>query len=218
MYHEGGPTGLVMTDPQDPIQLLDNANRFIQSFQDTPDAVARPYSVKLAPTTIARGPDPPNAVDIQHAQDIILFSAKRRSVLLDQLNLLEYIIDNPGKFDFTQGASEDAVRKASQDVQSDLDLVADCASAATNRPTAETMMPADFAVASGTTFPKAVLPDPMPLAKSGRTVIVPDFAVCTSSVGCAALAAQVGLSADMRGVISGRRSQYSMSRPRRAPR
>lgn len=197
MYHEGGPTDLTLTDPQDPIQLLNNANRFIQSFKDTPDEVARPYSVKLAPITIARGPDPPNFADIQHAQDVIVFCAKRRSALLDQLNLLEYIADNPARFDFTQGASEDDVRKAAQDVQSDLDLVAQCASAAINSPSPATMLPADFAQAKGTTFPKAELPDPMPIAKSGKTVLVPDFGTCTSWAGCVALAAQTGLSADM---------------------
>ncbi len=168
MYHEGGPVELQITDPQDPLQLLNNANRFLQSFKDSPDQVARPYFVKLATTTIARGPSPPNAADIQHAQDVILFCAKRRSTILDQLNVLEYILDNPSKYDFTGGGGPDAIRKAAQDVQADLDLVAECASTAMNNPSATTKLPADFAEERGTTFPIAVLPNPMPVRKEDR--------------------------------------------------
>ena len=214
MYHEGGPVELQITDPQDPLQLLNNANRFLQSFKDSPDQVARPYFVKLATTTIARGPSPPNAADIQHAQDVILFCAKRRSTILDQLNVLEYILDNPSKYDFTGGGGLDAIRKAAQDVQADLDLVAECASTAMNNPSATTKLPADFAEERGTTFPIAVLPNPMPVPKGGPTVEVPDFSTCTSDDACQALAAQNHLTVDTQLVTLGDFAVLSFTPPK----
>jgi len=65
MYHEGGPVDLQITDPTVPSQLLDNANRWLRSFQDDPARNAVPYSVTLAPLTIAEGPLPPNTADIE---------------------------------------------------------------------------------------------------------------------------------------------------------
>ena len=192
MYHEGGPPDLQITDPADPLQLLQNANRFLQSFAATPDEVARPYAVTLAPITIARGPLPLNATDIQHAQDVLVFCAKRRSALVDQLNLLEFVVDNESRFDFTNGASIDAIRKAARDVQFDLDLIASCASAAINNP-GEAKMPADFAEASGTPFTNVGLPSPMPASTMRPRVPVPDFARCATWGACLELASGSGL-------------------------
>ena len=54
---------LQITDPTVPSQLLDNANRWLRSFQDDPARNAVPYSVTLAPLTIAEGPLPPNTAE-----------------------------------------------------------------------------------------------------------------------------------------------------------
>ena len=172
MHHEGGPTDLQITDPTDPLQLLDNAIRFVQSFQTSPDAVALPYVVALDPVTIAQGPIPPNPSDLEHAQDVIVFCASRRSVLLDQLNLLQYVRDNSGKYDWS-GVDPATVGGAAQLIQADLDLIAHCASVAMNSP-ADAVMPADLAAQEGTTFGQAVLPNPMPVPKAATTVTVPD--------------------------------------------
>ncbi len=67
----------------------------LKSFQDNPAANAKPYSVTLAPIAIANGPIPPNAADIQHAQEILMICAKERSKILDGLNLMEFISQNP---------------------------------------------------------------------------------------------------------------------------
>lgn len=191
IWTEGGPGDLKITDPQDPMQLLDNANKFVQAFHDTPDEVAHNYEVLLSPVTIATGPLPPNAVDIQHSMDIVCFCAKRRSVILDQLNLLQFILDHKDRFDFTQGASVVAVEAAAANVQADLDLVADCASEAINHPSKRTKMPKPYAEAQGTNFPSAAMPDPMPVTKGGvQTVNVPDFTACASLDACQALAAE----------------------------
>jgi hypothetical protein len=168
MYHEGGPVGLKINDPTDPMELLRNANLFLESFQNTPDQVATPYEATLAPVTIARGPLPLNDADIAHAQDVLVFCAKRRSALLDQLNLLQFILDHPAKFDFSNGASAANIQQAAVDTQVDLDLIASCASAAINRP-AQALFPADFAATIHTTFPKAIMP-PLPLSSNSGSV------------------------------------------------
>lgn len=188
MFHEGGPVELQITNPGDPGQLLTNANQFLQSFHDNPDGVSRPYLVALAPLTIAEGPLPPNVVDVQNAQDVIVHCAKRRSALLDQLNLLEYIVDNSGRFDFEQGASLESVRQGVVGVEADLDLIASCASAAMNNVQAAAL-PAPFAQSRGVIYPQAAMPNPMPPPKDvAETVTVPDFRSCTTWAQCVELA------------------------------
>ncbi|WPB58343.1 hypothetical protein [Xylophilus sp. GOD-11R] len=166
MYHEGGPVNLKIMDTTDPNELLQNANAFLQSFKDTPDAVSTAYQVTLAPIAIARGPLPLNEADIEHAQDVLAVCARRRSFLLDQLNGLQYIADHPGKFDFSNGAQMPEIQTAAANTQTDLDLIAQCASAAINHPE-HAALPVDFAVANGTVFPKAVMPTLLPLSKTG---------------------------------------------------
>ncbi|SEQ40325.1 hypothetical protein [Microlunatus flavus] len=164
MYHEGGPTDLKITDPTDPLQLLDNANAFLQSFTTSPDAVAKPYYVTLAPIGIALGPPPLNAVDIQHAQDVLMYCAHRRSTLLDDLNLMEFIGDHTSRYDFPAGVTPADIRAAGAGFQADLDLIAQAASAAVNSP-ADATMPAEYAKARGIVYPQGVLPTVMPVPK-----------------------------------------------------
>ncbi len=194
MYHEGGPVDLAIEDPTNPLELLENANKFISSFKSSPDQVARPYFVTLAPLTIADGPLPLNAAAIQHGQDVLVFCASQRSTLLDQLNLLEYVRANQSKFDFSNGASKEALAKAASDAEADLDLVAACASHAIDDP-AGAKFPVEFAKDRNTTFPSAQMPDPMPLAIGVKNVPVPDFAACTNWAACQELATRSGVTA-----------------------
>jgi len=161
MYHEGGPTDLQIQDPADPAELLKCANDFLTSFQTRPADVAVPYSVTLAPITIAKGPLPLNAEQILHSQDVLTFCAKRRSVGLDQLNLLQFISDNPNRFDFSQSASLQVIQEAEAASQEDLDLISACASSAINSP-ANAKMPADFAIGIGQVFPRTKMPQILP--------------------------------------------------------
>lgn len=193
MYHEGGPTNLRIDDPADPLNLLRNANAFLEGFHSNPEECARPYFVTLAPVTIALGPLPPNLAQLQHAQDVIVYCAKRRSALLDQLNLLDYVLDNPSRYDFSNGASVAALRTASEAVQADLDLVASCASSAMND-RASAKMPAEYAASQGRTFPSATLLDPMPIAvRTEDSVTIPDFRGCSTWNACRELATRSGL-------------------------
>jgi hypothetical protein len=192
MYHEGGPVDLKIDDPTDPMQLLGNATKFLESFEQRPAEVARPYFFTLAPMEIAEGPLPLNPAEVQHAQDVIVFCAGKRSSLIDQLNLLEYVDANPSRFDFTNGASPEAVATAIGGVQADLDLVARCASRAVDHPS-EAKMPVEFAQGEGLQFPSGTMPDPMPLASEGEQVTVPDFGGCISWQACQELGERSGL-------------------------
>jgi len=192
MHHEGGRADLKITDPTDPLQLLNNANLFLQSFQDSPDQVAIPYAATLDPVTIARGPLPPNAADIEHAQDVIIFCARRRSVLLGQLNLLQFITDNSSKYDWS-GVDAATVRAAVQSTQADIDFIAHCASRAMNDP-AGALLPAVLSAQEGTAFGQTVLPDPMPHPKAGLpTVLVPDLSGFRTWTECQAALTTAGL-------------------------
>jgi hypothetical protein len=190
-YQEGGPKDLKIDDPSDPLRLLENAIKFQESFNGDAEAVAKvavPFFVTLAPTTIAEGPLPPNPAEIQKAQDVLLYCARKRSALMDQLNLLEYISENPSKFEPDDAATAATVRDASSKVQDDLVLLADCASAAiSNRPAAT--YPEQFAKDKGKEYPSSAALAEMPKpVVAADTVEVPDFSVCTTRDACQDLA------------------------------
>ncbi|MCP2279592.1 hypothetical protein SAMN04244553_6516 [Nocardia amikacinitolerans] len=168
MYHEGGPVDLHIAEVENPMELLRNVNEFLKSFAERPNEVAVPYSVTLAPLSIADGPNPPNQVDIEHAQDVIIFCAQRRSKLIDQLNTFQYIVDNPSRFDFSNGADIGQIRAAVENVQSDMALIRSCASRAMNSP-ASACFPEVFAEETQQQYPKTVVPDPLPTPKPVRT-------------------------------------------------
>ena len=109
MYHEGGPVDLEIKDLTNPLELLENANRFLKSFDKDPDNMAVPYFVTLAQIEIAKGPLPPNAAELEHAQDVLVACAKARSRTLDAINLLEYMLDNADRFEF-RGTDRSAVQ------------------------------------------------------------------------------------------------------------
>jgi hypothetical protein len=176
VYHEGGPIGLSMNDIGDANQLYIMLQRWLQSFQDNPKENARPYSVTLAPIAIANGPIPPNAVDIQHAQDILMLCARQRSVILDGLNLMDFIFQNSSRYDFVAPTTPADIAKASNGYQADFDLVAAAASQAINNIT-KAVTPADYAKQIGQPYPQGVPPTPMPTLKKGlpQPKTVPNF-------------------------------------------
>jgi hypothetical protein len=166
VYHEGGPIDLMMKDLADPAQLYEMLQQWLKSFQDDPDRNAKPYYVTLAPVAIANGPIPPNAADIQHAQDILVICAKERSIILDGLNLMEFISQKPSHYDFVAPTTLADIVKALDGYQVDLDLVAAAASQAMNDVT-KAMTPAEFAKNHSKAYPQGVPPTPMPTAEKG---------------------------------------------------
>ena len=166
VYHEGGPIDLSMKDLTDPSQLYEMLQLWLKSFQDHPEQNARPYYVTLAPIAIANGPTPPNAAEIQHAQDILVICAKQRSAILDGLNLMDYIIQNPSRYEFVAPTTPGDVVKAFVGYQADFDLVAASASQAINDVT-KAVTPAEFARQIGKPYPQGVTTTPMPTFMRG---------------------------------------------------
>ncbi len=152
VYHEGGPIDLSMKDLTDPAQLYEMLQQWLKSFQDHPEQNARPYYVTLAPIAVANGPIPPNAADVQHAQDVLVICAKQRSAILDGLNLMDYIIQNPSRYEFAAPTTPADVVKAFVGYQADFDLVAAAASQAINDVT-KAVTPAEFARQIGKPYP-----------------------------------------------------------------
>jgi hypothetical protein len=200
-YWEGGPKSLTIDDPTDPLRLLENANTFIKSF-DVSDAevvnVAAPFYVTLAPTEIATGPAPPNPADIQRAQDVLLYCARKRSAYIDNLNLLQHIVDNASKYTF-DAIKPEALHDAARKYEDDLMLISDCASSAiASRASAK--YPEQFATERGVVFPSISMPTPLPVAQPAaaatpepapvKMIAVPDFASCTSQRDCTTVAEQ----------------------------
>ena len=216
MYHEGGPVDLLITDPANPKQLLDNANAFLSSFRtQSEEQVAKPYFVTLAPLSIARSRNLPlNTADVEHAQDVLIACTKARSRILDKINLIEYILGAPDKFTFPQNCNAAALAKLQADFESDLDIVAQCASAAINSPKGAAM-PADFATVKGKQYPKGVLPEEMPVPKAGKFTKIPDFTNCASWIECNSLAVGKGLTAqqDFSDALSGAFKVLTFSPP-----
>lgn len=166
VYHEGGPVDLSMNDINDANQLYVMLQKWLTSFQENPSANARPYYATLAPITIANGPLPANAAEIQHAQDVLILCAKQRSRILDQLNLMEFIAQNSSRYDFTAPTTSADIVKAVVGYQTDLDLVAATASHAINN-VRDAMTPAEFASKKGKAYPLGIPPNPMPTVELG---------------------------------------------------
>ncbi|RWP61168.1 hypothetical protein [Mesorhizobium sp.] len=176
MYHEGGPVDLHIDGVDNPLELLQNMNKFLESFKTQPNEVSVPYSVTMAPLTIVDGPAPLNEIDLQHAQDVLIFCAKHRTALVDQVNSFQFIADHQSRFKFENGASPQEIQRASECAQSDLDLVARCASRAMNDP-GEADFPNAFAAAVHEDYPRsfmpAVMPVPIPFVLAPNTM--PNF-------------------------------------------
>lgn len=168
VYHEGGPIDLSMDDITDAPQLYTMLQQWLTSFETDPAKYSVPYSVTLAPIAIANGPIPPNAADIQHAQDVLVLCAKQRSQILDGLNNMDYIAQHPGNYDYIPPTTPADIVKAFVGYQHDLDVVAETASYAIDH-VIDAMGPADFAVKSGKVYPQGVPPTPMPTVQKGAT-------------------------------------------------
>ncbi len=214
VYHEGGPINLSIQNTQDPLQLLNAMNAFLDSFQNTPGQVAVPYFVTLAPLTIAEGPLPLNSADLQLAQDTLAACTKARSRIMDKINLLGFVLDRPQDYTFTDPVDQTALRSAMDHYERDLTMVARCASNAINSP-ADARLPASYAdgaeQAEGRgAYVWATLPDPMPEPKAAGPVSVPDFSTCKSWTECVGRAAESGLTAEQV-IESGRPQQESFT-------
>jgi hypothetical protein len=169
LYYEGGPA-VHIDDPTDPKEMLNAANAWMEAIQAQPDQYSVPYQWTLSPLSIAEGPLPPNAAQIENAQQIVKFCAEEQAALLDQFNLLNWWIKHPEHYDWTGTATLQQVTQAANGTQVDLDTVAACASVAIGSPELA-KRPADYALANGIAYPAGQMPAVPPRSLPGPVMI-----------------------------------------------
>lgn len=167
VYHEGGPEGLVVNDPTDPMEILRLMNEFLKSFQDDPQKNAVAYNATLAPMVIANAPLPTNSAQIQHAQDVLSICATARANILDELNLMNYIMKDESRFDFPSPTTPADVAAAIKNFELDLNLVSKAASRTMND-ASKAVTPAELAAELGKVYPIGLPPSPAPTRKKGE--------------------------------------------------
>jgi hypothetical protein len=169
MYSEGGPA-FDTTHPEDPQKLLDYANKWFEAMHTDPDHMSKPINWTLAPLSIAAGPLPVNSAEILHGQDVMVFCARERIMLLDQMNLMDHITQHPNDYDFVAPTTPADVVNAFNGYQSDLQLIADTASHALNQVN-DALMPQQYAERNKATYPdgypRGIPPTPMPTMAKG---------------------------------------------------
>jgi hypothetical protein len=189
MYHEGGPTDLHIKSLDDPLELLENANRFIKSFDEDGQAaeIAVPYFALLAPAGIAGGPG--DSGDISRALAVLRDCAEQRSAKLDQRNLLEYVLQNPTRFEM-DGNDRTRLESWVAAVDEDLRLLDRCARNAIEHPH-EAVSPDAFARQQKppSRYPKLASLSGLPRPVAPADATVPSFSDCKNADECHARAA-----------------------------
>ncbi len=166
-YYEGGR---VTKRPMTPAELLEAHAEWAATVISMPT----PYQVTLCPYVIARGPEPPNAIDLEHQQDVLVRCARLRSKTIDKMNAIEYILstEHAVEFDATVNASD--LQNFQTLLARDLDIIKKAASYAMDNPK-DALEPEMYArqVKGLTDYSLAVIPA-LP-RHIGPEVIVPDF-------------------------------------------
>jgi hypothetical protein len=125
VYHEGGNIGAVI--PQTAEQLVAAAGMWNASIA----ADAIPYSVTLAPYSLAGGPRPPNEVELAHQKEILTRCARLRTETNDVLNKVEYVLGHQADF---EGVDVPALETWRVGLALDLDIITQAASFAIENP------------------------------------------------------------------------------------
>ena len=181
MYQEGGPP-LTITNPHDPTELINHSNAWITAINNNPKDNSRPTSYLASPIVLAAGPPALNAADIINAADVLSQCSVERLRILDQLNLLQAVVDDPppGRFQFTAPTTMTNVKDALAAASADLDTVHRTASQAMNQPKLA-CLPAVFAKQNNITYPSLVMPTPFPALPPGTPPVVGPTAISRES-------------------------------------
>lgn len=173
----------------DPSALLEASTTWQQTIRDN----AVPYTVTLAPMVIAAGGvAPPNAAEIEHAQDVLVRCAKLRSRLIDGLNTLDYVATHAARYvvDPTVNGGH-TIGALQNDFGDAIDLVARAASVAMRDPAGARMPEALFAD-EGKVVP-AIPPGLYSAAGIDKPVAVPNLAGARTWNECVERLQSVGL-------------------------
>ncbi|RKN44819.1 hypothetical protein [Streptomyces hoynatensis] len=177
ILHDGGR---IQTLPHsnDPVELTSQLYQAMDEWSATVKEDPVPFTVTLAPYSIALGPPPPNIADIEKQRRVLSRCAMLRSQMTDMLNLVEYALDPRHADEFESAPDGPDLAALRVALVSDLDVIEESASfAIENLKEArdpETYMRdirgnADFRL---TTLPanmpkqKAVKPSPAPAANA----------------------------------------------------
>lgn len=171
-YYEGGR---VTGRPTTPAELLEMYDKWAQSVRDNP----MPYQVALSPYSIVNGPEPPNAVDLEHQRDILYRCAKLRSTTIDKLNIIDYILDPLHSKEFELTLSPADLRKLQELLSRDLDVIAKTASFALDNPK-EAMAPEQFGRDKINIQDYTITAVPELPLHTGPQIEIPDFIGLTS--------------------------------------
>ena len=155
IYSEGGPA-IQVTDPTSPAEMLDHANAWMAALSNEPEKFSRPYEWTFAPLTIAEGPPPPNAIEMEHARDVLRNCARQRNWLLDLINKYAWITLHQANYDWTNAAPKEEFAAALKASQAALDVVAEAASRAMDHP----------GEARNPTYAPITEPSPMPAGEA----------------------------------------------------
>jgi hypothetical protein len=124
--------GSIQTHPKgnDPLALVNDMFKAMDEWAQTVKGDPEAYTVTLAPYAIALGPKPPNLADLEKQRGVLVRCAKLRSLTLDKLNLVDYILDprHSAEFDITpppEGPDLPALQAA---LAGDLDVIGEAAS------------------------------------------------------------------------------------------
>lgn len=131
--YEGGRV-TTRTTSNDPIILLEQLFTAMSEWTATVRNEPKPYSVTLAPYSIALGPIPPNIADIENQRDVLIRCAKLRSLTLDKLNLIDYMLDvkHMDEFEIIPPPEGPDLSALQASLARDRDAIADAASFAIN--------------------------------------------------------------------------------------
>lgn len=176
LYKEGGPS-LQIEHPEDPTELLRHVNTWMDGISQDPDRYSVPYEWTLSPITIAEGPEPPNAADIQGAQDVLQTCANDRVDLLDNLGQANWFIRHQEAYDWANtSVTLDDISAAARGFQRDLDLLKKCASRAMNNPKDATY-PAVYGetLSPPHKYRSVLMPSPLPKVKPRDGIHVVDL-------------------------------------------
>jgi hypothetical protein len=143
-FNEGGR---VTTRPTstDPLELTRQMYKAMDEWTTSVREDPHPYAVTLAPYVVALGPEPPNLADLEHQRDVLMRCAKLRTLTMDRLNLLDYMLspDHMAEFAIIKPPAGPDLPALQASLSRDLDAIADAASFAIDKPK-EARLPETF--------------------------------------------------------------------------
>jgi hypothetical protein len=137
----------------------------------------RPYTVQALPYTIADGPLPPNSADLKNQLDVLARCSMLRSATLDNLNLVTYVMEHGGQFDFGPTTAAD-LSAACVALGKDLQHIAKTASHALDHPE-DAQWPEVYDTSDGYKF-WVLDPNILPKLRATLEKPTPDLSHCSN--------------------------------------